>query len=372
MRVGFIGWRGMVGSVLMQRMREQGDFAGLEPSFFSTSAAGGEGPRIDGRSHALLDAYDLAALHKLPVLVSCQGSEHTQEVYPRLRAEGWDGYFIDAARALRMNDDAVLVLDPVNRKVIDAGLARGIKTFCGPNCTVSLMLMAIDGLLKAGLVEWVSSMTYQAASGAGAQTMRELIAQMAMVGEAARPLLEDPAIGALEIDARVLQTIRSPELPIEHCGAPLAASLIPWIDKAVEGGQTLEEWKAHAEGNKILGASPEIPFDGACVRVGAMRCHSQGLTIKLKRDVPLPDVTAQLAAGNPWVRVVQNERAETLQQLTPAAVSGRLEVAIGRIRKLRMGPEYLTAFTVGDQLLWGAAEPLRRMLGILREHLGSA
>ncbi|MFI5306101.1 MAG: aspartate-semialdehyde dehydrogenase [Polyangiales bacterium] len=370
MRVGFIGWRGMVGSVLMERMRSCGDFAGLEPSFFSTSAAGGQGPEVDGRRYALEDAHDIEALRKLPVLVCCQGSEYTHEIYPRLRAAGWDGYFIDAAKTLRMNDDSVLILDPVNRAVIDRGLASGIKTFCGPNCTVSLMLMAIDGLLRAGLVEWVSSMTYQAASGAGAQTMRELIAQMSRVAEVARPLLADPASGALELDARVAEALRAPSFPIEHCGAALAGSLIPWIDKPVGDGQTLEEWKAHAEGNKILGGSRAIAFDGLCVRIGAMRCHSQGLTIKLTRDVPLDEVLAILRAGNPWVRVIANERAETLRELSPAAITGKLEVAIGRIRKMRFGPQYLTAFTVGDQLLWGAAEPLRRMLGILREHLG--
>jgi aspartate-semialdehyde dehydrogenase len=371
MRVGFIGWRGMVGSVLMERMRSSGDFAGLEPSFFSTSAAGGQGPEVDGVRHPLKDAHDLDELRKLPVLVCCQGSEYTHEVYPRLRASGWDGYFIDAAKTLRMNDDSVLVLDPVNRKLIDRGLASGIKTYCGPNCTVSLMVMAIDGLLRAGVVEWVSSMTYQAASGAGAQAMRELIAQMSHVAEGSRKLLDDPASTILELDARVADTLRGPGYPIEHCGAPLAGSLIPWIDKPVgSDGQTLEEWKAHAEGNKILGGSPPIPFDGLCVRVGAMRCHSQALTIKLKRDVPLGEVNELLRAGNPWVRVIANERADTLRELSPAAITGKLEIAIGRIHKLRMGPEYLAAFTVGDQLLWGAAEPLRRMLGILRQHLG--
>jgi aspartate-semialdehyde dehydrogenase len=358
----------MVGSVLLQRMRECGDFAHVEPSFFSTSAAGGKGPTLSGKEYPLGDAFDVAALRKLPVLVSCQGSDYTAEVYPRLRGEGWNGYFIDAAKTLRMNEDSVLILDPVNRSVIDAGLARGTKTFCGPNCTVSLMLMAVDGLFEAGLVEWVSSMTYQAASGAGAAQMRELVAQMSFLAGRSKALLDDPAASALKLDAELTAGMRSPELPSASLGAALAGSLIPWIDKPAANGQTLEEWKGHAEGNKILGSGPEVPIDGLCVRVGAMRCHSQGLTIKLRRDVPLAEISVLLARGNDWVRVVDNERDATLRALTPAAVSGKLEVAIGRLHKLRMGPEYLGAFTVGDQLLWGAAEPLRRMLGILREH----
>jgi aspartate-semialdehyde dehydrogenase len=371
LRVGFIGWRGMVGSVLMQRMRESGDFAGIESTFFSTSAKGGKGPEIDGKPTLLEDAFDVAALRAQDVLITCQGSEWTQEMYPRLRGEGWDGYFIDAARSLRMNPDTVLILDPVNRKVIDRGLAAGMKTYCGPNCTVSLMLMAVHGLIEAGHVEWITSMTYQSASGGGAQHMRELIAQMAHIGDATRSLLADPASTALQIDARVTEELRGGALPTANFGVPLAGSLIPWIDKLADAGQTLEEWKGNAEGNKILGLGTPIPIDGACVRVGAMRCHSQGLTIKLKRDVPLADVNALIAGGNDWVRVIENEREATLRGLSPAAVSGKLEIAIGRIRKMRLGPEYLTAFTVGDQLLWGAAEPLRRMLVILREYLGS-
>jgi aspartate-semialdehyde dehydrogenase len=358
----------MVGSVLMQRMRECGDFEHVEASFFSTSAAGQRGPTIGKREHALGDAFDVAALSKLPVLLSCQGADYTNEVYPRLRAEGWNGYFIDASKALRMKDDAVLILDPVNRKLIDAALARGIKTYCGPICTVSILVMETQGLFEAGLVEWVSTMTYQAASGAGAQQMRELIAQMDFIAKRCRTQLDDPAATALEIDALVTDALRSEGLPRDSLGVPLAGSLIPWIDKAVAGGQTLEEWKSHAEGNKILGNDPAIPIDGQCVRVGAMRSHAHGLTVKLKKDVPLPEVARLLAGANDWVRVIDNDREATLRGLTPAAVTGTLEIAVGRLRKLQMGPEYLGAFAVGDQLLWGAAEPLRRMLGILREH----
>jgi aspartate-semialdehyde dehydrogenase len=367
MRVGFIGWRGMVGSVLMQRMREQGDFGSIDPTFFSTSAAGGEGPSIDGKKHQLKDGRDIAALSALPVLVSCQGGDYTNDVYPKLRAAGWKGYFIDASSALRMSDEAVLILDPVNRAVIDRGLDQGLKAFIGPNCTVSLMLMALDGLFRAGLVEWVSSMTYQAASGAGAQNMRELIAQMAYVTDKTRALLSNPATTALELDAAVTEALREPGLPTENFGVPLAGSLIPWIDKAIEPGLSKEEWKGFAEGNKILGSSPVIPIDGLCVRVSSMRCHSQALTVKLKRDVPLEEITRLLAAANDWVRVVENTPEASKRELSPAAVSGKLHVPVGRLRKMRMGPEYLAAFTVGDQLLWGAAEPLRRMLSILKE-----
>jgi aspartate-semialdehyde dehydrogenase len=359
----------MVGSVLMDRMRECGDWKGIESSFFSTSSAGGSGPVIEGVQHALKDAYDLAALKQHDVLISCQGGSYTTDVVPRLRGEGWTGYWIDAASTLRMESDAVLVLDPVNLHVIEKGLRDGLKTYVGSNCTVSLMLMGMHGLFKAGLVEWVSSMTYQAASGAGANNMRELVAQMAGVADAARSLLADPASSALALDTRVTQTLRDGSLPTEHFGAPLAGSLIPWIDKAVDGGQTKEEWKAYAEANKILATPTPIAIDGLCVRVGAMRCHSQGVTLKLKRDVPLSDIMALLAEANPWVKIVPNDKESTLRDLSPAAVSGKLDVPVGRIHKLRMGPEYLTAFTVGDQLLWGAAEPLRRMLVILREHL---
>jgi aspartate-semialdehyde dehydrogenase len=367
MRVGWIGWRGMVGSVLMDRMQAEGDFDGLESTFFSTSQAGGEGPTLGGRAHRLADAFDLAQLAGHDVLVSCQGSSYTADVHGELRARGWDGYWIDAARELRMNEDSVLVLDPVNRDVIERGLDEGKRTYCGPNCTVSLLIMALDGLLKADLVEWVSTMTYQAASGGGAQHMRELVAQWAHLVEAARPLLADPAASALAIDERLSEALRDPRLPTEHFGHPLAASLLPWIDAPVDDGQTREEWKAFAEGNKILGRREPIAFDGLCVRVGAMRCHAQGVTLKLRRPLPLDEIEQRLTGANEWVRFVPNRPEETLRRLTPAAVSGTLDVAVGRVRAMRLGPEYVSLFTVGDQLLWGAAEPLRRMLGILRE-----
>jgi aspartate-semialdehyde dehydrogenase len=364
--VGFIGWRGMVGSVLMERMREERDFDAIEPTFFTTSNVGGAGPSIGRPVGALKDANDIGALAKNDVLVSCQGGDYTKGVYPRLRAAGWNGYWIDAASALRMEKDAVIVLDPVNRPVIDKALASGTKNFIGGNCTVALMLMAIDGLLKADVVEWVSAMTYQAASGAGAQNMRELLQQMGEVHYAAKSLLADPASAILEIDREVAGILRDESFPTEHFGVPLAGSLLPWIDADLGNGQSREEWKGHAESNKILGReSRPIPVDGLCVRVGAMRCHSQGLTLKLKRDIPVEEIESILARGNAWVRVVPNRRDETLKQLTPVAVTGTLDVPIGRIRKLKMGPEYVSAFTVGDQLLWGAAEPLRRMLGIL-------
>jgi aspartate-semialdehyde dehydrogenase len=361
----------MVGSVLMDRMRVSGDFEGIESTFFSTSDVGGKAPALGGQAATtLLDAYDIDKLKRVEVLISCQGGAYTTDVVGRLRQAGFSGYFIDAASTLRMADDAVLVLDPVNRAVIDRGLQAGCKTFVGANCTVSLMLMGLQGLFKEGLVEWSTSMTYQAASGAGASNMRELVAQMAMVGQAARPLLDNPASSALEIDARLAETLRSPAFPTEQFGVPLAGSLIPWIDKPMENGQTKEEWKAQVEANKLLATQQTIPLDGLCVRVGAMRCHAQGLTIKLKRDLPLSDIHALLAGANDWVKVIPNERDATIKELSPAAVSGKLHVPVGRIRKLSLGPEYLTAFTVGDQLLWGAAEPLRRMLNILREFLG--
>jgi len=368
MRVGFIGWRGMVGSVLMQRMREQGDFGAILPTFFSTSAAGGDGPVIDGKGYKLEDGRDIKKLAALPVLVTCQGGDYTNEIYPKLKAAGWSGYFIDASSALRMSDDAVLILDPVNRAVIDRGLDRGLKVFAGPNCTVSLMLMALDGLFRADLVEWVSSMTYQAASGAGAQNMRELVEQMGFVVDATRSILADPAASTLDLDAAVAASLRDPKLPTTAFGGlALAGSLIPWIDKEIEPGLSKEEWKGFAEGNKILGGSTPIPIDGLCVRVSSMRCHSQALTVKLRRDVPLDEIARTLATANDWVRVVENKPEASKRELSPAAVTGKLQVPIGRLRKMRMGPEYLSAFTVGDQLLWGAAEPLRRMLGILRE-----
>jgi len=365
--VGFVGWRGMVGSVLMERMREERDFDAIEPVFFTTSNVGGAGPSIGKPVGPLKDANDVNELKKLDVVITCQGGDYTNAVFPKLRATGWKGYWIDAASALRMEKDAVIILDPVNREVIDRALADGVKCFIGGNCTVSLMLMAIDGLLKQDLVEWVSAMTYQAASGAGAQNMRELLQQMGEVHFAAKSLLDDPASAILEIDREVAGILRDEGFPTEHFGVPLAGSLLPWIDKDLGNGQSKEEWKGHAETNKILGRQGprEVAVDGLCVRVGAMRCHSQGLTIKLRRDVPLAEIEQILAAANQWVKVVPNKREETLKGLTPVAVTGTLGVPIGRLRKLRMGGEYLSAFTVGDQLLWGAAEPLRRMLRIL-------
>ena len=364
--VGFIGWRGMVGSVLMERMREEHDFDSIDPVFFTTSNVGGPGPAIGKPVAPLKDANDLKELARHEILITCQGGDYTKAIHPKLRAAGWDGYWIDAASALRMEKDAVIILDPVNRALIDRALADGTKNFIGGNCTVSLMLMAIDGLLKADLVEWVSAMTYQAASGAGAQNMRELLQQMGEVHFAAKALLEDPASAILEIDREVAGILRDPDFPTEHFGVPLAGSLLPWIDTDLGNGQSREEWKGHAETNKILGReSRPVAVDGLCVRVGAMRCHSQGLTLKLKRDIPLEEIESLLARANPWVKVVANRREETLKRLTPVAVTGTLDVPIGRLRKLRMGGEYLSAFTVGDQLLWGAAEPLRRMLGIV-------
>jgi aspartate-semialdehyde dehydrogenase len=367
MRVGFIGWRGMVGSVLMQRMLEERDFDAIEPVFFTTSQAGGRGPSIGREVPPLKDARDLKALAGHDVLVSCQGGDYTSEIHPQLRAAGWKGYWIDAASALRMREDAVIILDPVNLHVIEEALAHGAKDYIGGNCTVSLMLMGMHGLFKAGLVEWLTAMTYQAASGAGAQNMRELVAQMGAVRDAAGGLLDDPASSILEIDRAVTGALRE-RVPREHFGQALAGSLLPWIDKDLGTGQSREEWKAQAEGNKILGRTQApIPMDGICVRVGAMRCHSQALTIKLTRDVGLADIETILAGANAWVRVVPNEREASLRELTPERISGGLTVPIGRLRKLPMGGQYLTAFTCGDQLLWGAAEPLRRMLRILLE-----
>lgn len=367
-RVGFVGWRGMVGSVLVERMLAEGDFRGFEPLFFSTSQAGEAPPPIGVDLPPLADAGDLALLASQDVIVTCQGGDYTASVYDALRARGWSGYWIDAASTLRMRDDSIIVLDPVNRAVIDRGLRSGIRTYVGGNCTVSLMLMGLSGLFRSGLVEWLTSMTYQAASGAGAKNMIELVAQMAALAGAGRDLLADPAASALELDALLVGAQRGPDFPVTNFGAPLAGSLIPWIDRAMENGQTREEWKGFAETNKILGAETPIPIDGQCVRVGSMRCHSQALTIKLTRDVPLAEVTDRIAADNPWVRVVPNDKEATLGGLTPVAVTGTLDVAVGRLRRMNLGPEYLTAFTVGDQLLWGAAEPLRRMLRIVLEH----
>jgi aspartate-semialdehyde dehydrogenase len=366
MKLGIVGWRGMVGSVLVERMLAESDFDLVEPTFFTTSSVGAAGPDIGRATGPLQDANDIGSLAKHDVLITCQGGDYTKAVHPKLRAAGWNGYWIDAASALRMEKDAVIILDPVNRPVIDRALAAGIKDYIGGNCTVSLMLMAIDGLLKADLVEWVSAMTYQAASGAGAQNMRELLQQMGEVHFAAKPLLADPASAILDIDREVAGILRDEKFPTTHFGVPLAGSLLPWIDSDLGNGQSREEWKGHAETNKILGrGSAPIAVDGLCVRVGAMRCHSQGLTIKLRKDIPLAEVESIVAKGNRWVRVVPNRRTETLERLTPAAVTGTLEVPIGRLRKLGMGGEYLSAFTVGDQLLWGAAEPLRRMLRLL-------
>jgi aspartate-semialdehyde dehydrogenase len=367
MEVGIIGWRGMVGSVLLERMRAERDFDLVDPVFFSTSQAGGTAPDI-GRQVAskVQDANDLAALKRLPMLISTQGGDYTQAVHSRLRDSGWDGYWIDAASTLRMADSSVIVLDPVNLAVMRAARDAGIKDFIGGNCTVSLMLMAVCGLMRQGLVEWISAMTYQSASGAGAQNMRELLEQMGALHRAAAPLLANPASAILDIDRAVTAAIGAPDFPKSHFGAPLAASLIPWIDKDLGDGRSREEWKAGAESNKIMGTegSP-VPVEGICVRVSAMRCHSQALTIKLTRDVPLADIEAIIAGGNSWVRVIPNQREPSIRSLAPAAVSGTLDIPIGRLRKMAMGGEYLSAFTVGDQLLWGAAEPLRRTMRFL-------
>ena len=365
-RVGFIGWRGMVGSVLMQRMQSERDFESIDPVFFTTSQVGGKGPAIGKDVPPLMDANSIDALQAMDVIVTCQGGDYTKEVYPRLRAAGWNGYWIDAASALRMKDEAIIVLDPVNYEVIKDGLIKGVKTFVGGNCTVSLMLMAIGGLFDQGLVEWISPMTYQAASGAGARNMRELIRQMGAINGEVAALVEDPAAAILEIDKRVADFMRSDRYPLEAWPVPLAGSLIPWIDVQLDSGQSKEEWKAQVECNKILGRSTQpIPIDGLCVRISAMRCHSQALTIKLSKDVPLDEIHDILATHNDWVKVVPNDRELSMRELTPTAVTGTLTVPVGRLRKLTMGPQYLSAFTVGDQLLWGAAEPLRRMLNIL-------
>ena len=363
-KIGFVGWRGMVGSVLLARMEAENDFAHIDPVFFTTSNVGGKGPSQS--REPLKDAKSIADLKGMDAIVTCQGGDYTNEIFPQLRAAGWDGYWIDAASALRMKDDAVIILDPVNMQVIKNALARGVKNYIGGNCTVSLMLMALHGLFKEGLIEWMTAMTYQAASGAGAQNMRELLSQMGAAHASVGTLLAEPASAILEIDRKVADTLRSDALPRENFGVALAGSLIPWIDKEMDNGQSREEWKGQAEGNKILGreASP-IPIDGLCVRIGAMRCHSQALTIKLKRDLPLAEIEAILASANDWVKVIPNKREASIRELTPATVTGSLSVPVGRLRKLNMGGQYLSAFTVGDQLLWGAAEPLRRMLRIL-------
>jgi aspartate-semialdehyde dehydrogenase len=367
-RVGLIGWRGMVGSVLMQRMLEEQDFDLIEPVFFTTSNVGGQGPAIGKETVPLKDAYSIDELKSLDVILTCQGGDYTSEVFPKLREAGWQGYWIDAASSLRMDDSSVIVLDPVNRKVIDQQLDAGTKNYIGGNCTVSLMLMALGGLYEAGLVEWMSAMTYQAASGAGAQNMRELIKQMGAINASVADELADPASAILDIDRKVAEAMRGESFPVDNFGVPLAGSLIPYIDKELPNGQSREEWKGQAETNKILGRFKNpIPVDGLCVRIGAMRCHSQALTIKLNKDVPLSDIEGLISQHNPWVKLVPNQREASIRELGPTAVTGTLSVPVGRLRKLNMGSQYLGAFTVGDQLLWGAAEPLRRMLRILLE-----
>lgn len=367
-KVGIVGWRGMVGSVLMQRMRDEQDFDHFEPIFFTTSQVGQKGPDIGKDIPLLKDASDIDELKALDAVIICQGGSYTEEIYPKLRAAGWDGYWIDAASTLRMEDEAIIVLDPVNRDVIDRGLESGIKTYVGGNCTVSLMMMAIGGLLEKGLVEWISPMTYQAASGAGARNMRELIQQMGAIHSNIEAKLNDPASAILDIDRQVAEFIRSDDYPTENWPVPLAGSLIPWLDSPMATGQTREEWKAEVETNKILGQSDNpVPIDGLCVRIGAMRCHSQALTIKMTKDLPLDEIHEIIASHNDWVKVIPNDKELSMAELTPAAVTGTLNIPVGRMRKLSMGSEYLSAFTVGDQLLWGAAEPLRRMLRIILE-----
>lgn len=371
-KVGLVGWRGMVGSVLMQRMQEEKDFDLIEPVFFTTSQGGKPAPRVlDGKGAGkdcglLQDAFDIDALKAQDVIITCQGGDYTKEVYSKLRDAGWGGYWIDAASALRMDDDAIIVLDPVNLNVIKDGISNGVKTYVGGNCTVSLMLLALGGLFEKDLVEWATPMTYQAASGSGARHMRELISQMGAIRDEVKDKLDDPASAILDIDRQVADFIRSDALPTEQFGVPLAGSLIPYIDSQLETGQSREEWKAQVEANKIMGRSDSpVPVDGLCVRVGAMRCHSQAITLKLKKDLPVSEIEAILAQHNDWVKVIPDDRDASMKELTPAKVTGTLTIPVGRIRKLTMGPEYISAFTVGDQLLWGAAEPLRRMLRIL-------
>jgi len=383
MKVGFVGWRGMVGSVLMGRMIEENDFSDITPVFFTTSNVGGQGPAlgqsIEAQIPPLKDAKDINELAQMDAIISCQGGDYTKSVFKPLRDSGWQGYWIDAASALRMESDAVIVLDPVNGQVIDRALDQGKKDFIGGNCTVSLMLMAIGGLINAGHVEWVSAMTYQAASGGGARHMRELLTQMGLLRDTVARELEDPASAILDIDKKIAEKLRNGSLPQDNFGVPLAGSVLPYIDSELDSGQSREEWKADAETNKIIGATnlgasyeddtrgliPHVPVDGICVRVGAMRCHSQALTIKLKQDLPMDEIESLLASANDWVKVVPNHKEASLASLTPTSVTGTLTVPVGRLRKMHMGPEYLSAFTVGDQLLWGAAEPLRRMLQIL-------
>jgi aspartate-semialdehyde dehydrogenase len=367
--VGLVGWRGMVGSVLMQRMRDENDFPLIDPVFFSTSNVGGAAPKWADGAGPLKNAYDIEALKKLPIIITAQGGDYTTAVYGKLRNAGWKGLWIDAASTLRMADDAIIVLDPVNRPVIDAALKRGVRNFIGGNCTVSCMLMGLAGLFNNDLVEWMTTMTYQAASGGGAQHMRELLTQFGLLNDAVKPLLDDPASAILDIDRGVLAKQKAPSLPQEHFGVPLAGNLIPWIDKDLGNGMSREEWKGEAETNKILGrgqafGTPATSIDGLCVRIGAMRCHSQALTIKLKRDLPLDEIESLIAEGTAWAKVIPNTKDDTVKSLTPVAVTGTLDIPVGRLRKLSMGSQYLGGFTVGDQLLWGAAEPLRRMLRI--------
>ena len=370
MKVGFVGWRGMVGSVLMQRMQEENDFAHIpEAFFFTTSNVGGAAPDFGQAAQVLLDTNDVAELAKMDIVGTCQGGDYTKAVFQPLRDSGWNGYWIDAASSLRMNDDAIIVLDPVNRDVINQGLQNGVKNYIGGNCTVSLMLMALGGLFQNGLVEWATSMTYQAASGAGAKNMRELISGMGAIHAEVAEELANPASAILDIDRKVSDFLRSDVYPKENFGVPLAGSLIPWIDADLGNGQSKEEWKGGVETNKILGTQNPIVIDGLCVRVGAMRCHSQAITLKLKKDLPIEEIEALLAGANNWVKVVPNQKEASIHDLTPAAVTGTLTVPVGRIRKLGMGGEYISAFTVGDQLLWGAAEPLRRILRIILGNL---
>jgi len=364
--VGLIGWRGMVGSVLMQRMREENDFELFEPLFFSTSNAGGAAPDWATGAEPLQDAYDIDTLKKLPIIVTCQGGDYTAKVYSQLRQSGWQGIWIDAASTLRMEDDSIIVLDPINREVIDAGLEKGVKQFIGGNCTVSCMLMGLGGLFKHGLIDWMTSMTYQAASGGGAQHMRELLTQFGQLNQSVKSLLDDPASAILEIDRGVLQAQKSPTLDHQHFGVPLGGNLIPWIDSDLGNGVSREEWKAGAESNKLLGHNDDnyVPIDGLCVRIGAMRSHSQALTIKLSKEVPLDELEEIIQQSTPWTKYVPNNREQSMTELTPIAVTGTMNIPVGRLRHLAMGKDYITAFTVGDQLLWGAAEPLRRMLRI--------
>lgn len=370
LKVGIVGWRGMVGSVLMERMKAENDFDELEPSFFSTSQAGQSGPDIGKSTPPVENAHDIERLRAMNVIISCQGGSYTDIVHPELRRSGWEGYWIDAASSLRMRENSIIILDPVNRDVINSALQKGIKDYIGGNCTVSLMLMALAGLFEKNLIEWLTSMTYQAASGAGAKNMRELVMQMSAIGDETSRMLNDPGALILELDGKVTQTLRSTDFPSDQFGVPLAASLIPWIDRAMDNGQTREEWKGFAETNKILGRENNpVPIDGQCVRIGAMRSHSQAFTIKLSKDLPLDEIESIIGKHNQWVKFIPNDKETTIKELTPAKVTGTLSVPVGRIRKLNLGPEYITAFSVGDQLLWGAAEPLRRMLRILVEDL---